>query len=387
MNPIPTSHVGTLPRPEALEALCTRFELPDDEAAFAAAIPGLVTEVVRRQAAMGLTIVNDGEFWKKGGFSYYAQTRLGGIEERGIDQAPPARDITGRDAAEFPGYFRMVRERRAAAQARRRRLRAFNQPVFCVGPLTYTGQADIRKEIDTLVAACRGLDVQPFLSAVAPGTIEHWLWNEHYPTDEAFLFAIADAMREEYTAIANAGLFLQIDDPDLPDGWQIHREMDVAAYRRHAALRVEALNHALRGIPEAQVRLHVCWGSVHGPHKHDLPLREIVDLVLKVHAGCYSIEAANPRHEHEWAIWEEVTLPDGRTLMPGVVGHASDVIEHPELVRQRIDRFARLVGRDRVVAGTDCGLGSRVGHPEIAWAKLESLVDGARLASRSRPAR
>jgi 5-methyltetrahydropteroyltriglutamate--homocysteine methyltransferase len=277
----------------------------------------------------------------------------------------------------------MVRERRAAQRAARRRLRTFNQPMFCVAPLTYTSRADVQGEIDTLKAACAGLDVQPFLSAVAPGTIEHWLWNEHYPDDEAFLFAIADAMREEYLAIVDAGILLQIDDPDLPDGWQIYREMDVAAYRRYAALRVEALNHALRGIPEEQVRLHVCWGSVHGPHKHDLPLRAIVDLVLRVRAGCYSIEAANPRHEHEWAVWEEATLPDSRSLMPGVVSHASDVVEHPELVKQRLERFVRLVGRERVIAGTDCGLGSRVGHPEIAWAKLDALVEGARLVTGS----
>ncbi len=382
---IPTSHVGTLPRPEALEALCTRYELPEDDAAFASLVPDLVADVVRRQAALGIDIVNDGELSKKGGFSYYAQTRLGGIEERPADRAPAARDITGRDRLDFPGYYDAQRRKAADARAASSRtIRPLNQPMFCIAPLAYTGHADVQFAIDALRTACAGLDVQPFLTAVAPGTIEHWLWNEHYQSDEELLFGIADAMHEEYDAITKAGLLLQIDDPDLPDGWQMNPRMSIADYRRYAAVRVEALNHALRGIPEHLVRLHVCWGSGHGPHTHDIPLRDIVDLVLQVRAGCYSIEAANGRHEHEWVVWEDVTLPEGKTLMPGVVGHASDVIEHPELVAQRLTRFAQLVGRDRVVAGTDCGLGSRVGHPEIAWAKLEALVEGARRASAPR---
>ncbi len=377
---IPVSHVGTLPRPEALETLCTRYEQPRDEAAFRATVPGLVAEVVRRQAGLGLSIVNDGEFTKRGGFSYYAQTRLAGLEHRAPARTPPARDITGRDARAFPGYF-AARRTGATVDTGTGRPHALNRPLFCTGPIRYVGQADVSFDVDTLRQATSGLDVRPFLTAVAPGTIEHWLWNAHYKTDEEFLFAIADAMHEEYTAIAGAGILLQIDDPDLPDGWQMFPDMTVADYRAYARLRVDALNHALRGIPEELVRLHVCWGSGHGPHRHDIPLREIVDLVLEVRAGCYPVEAANPRHEHEWEVWHGVDLPDGRTLMPGVVGHASDVIEHPELVAQRLVRFANLVGRERVVAGTDCGLGSRVSHPEIAWAKLEALVEGARLAS------
>jgi 5-methyltetrahydropteroyltriglutamate--homocysteine methyltransferase len=371
------SHVGTLPRPPRLEEICGRYELPVDEAAFAALVPGMVADIVRAQAARGVGIVNDGEFGKKGGFSYYAQTRLSGIEPRPLEQAPPARDITGRDARDFPGFFEA---RRTSVQQARRGPRTLNQPMFCTGPLTFIGQADAQFGIDNLLAATRGLDVQPFLSAVAPGTIEHWLWNEHYATDRELLFAIADAMHEEYTMITGAGILLQIDDPDLPDGWQMYPEMTVEQYRTYAGLRVEALNHALRGIPEEQVRLHVCWGSGHGPHKNDIPLRDIVDLVLKVRVGCYSLEAANVRHEHEWDVWQDVTLPEGKMLMPGVVGHATDVVEHPELVAQRLVRFGRLVGPDRIVAGSDCGLGGRVGHPEIAWAKLESLVEGARLA-------
>jgi len=368
---IRTSHAGTLPRPEQLDALCTRYELPSDDAAFRAIVPGLIADVVRRQVDLGVAIVNDGEFGKRGGFSYYAQTRLSGVESRAPEHTPSARDITARDARDFPGYYHG------------RRPRALNRPMFCVGPLEYTGQRDLQFDIDNLLRAVRGLDVQPFLSAVAPGTIEHWLWNEYYDSDEECLLAIAEAMHEEYKAITDAGILLQIDDPDLPDGWQMYPDMTLESYRVYAERRVEALNHALRGIPREMVRLHVCWGSGHGPHTNDIPLRDIADIVLKVRAGCYSVEAANPRHEHEWQVWRSVRLPDGTTLMPGVVGHASDVVEHPELVAERLIRFAEVVGRENVIAGTDCGLGGRVSHPEIAWAKMRALVDGARLATRA----
>jgi 5-methyltetrahydropteroyltriglutamate--homocysteine methyltransferase len=366
------SHVGTLPRPEALEALSPRYEFPRDVDAFRAALPPLVGDVARQQARLGVDIVNDGEFGKRGNFSYYAQTRLTGIERRSGGPSQEPRNIVGRDAIDFPGYYAA----RAAAA------RPLNQPLFCTGPLKYVGHADAQFDIDNLLAGVRGLDVQPFLSAVAPGTVEHWLWNEHYANDEDFLFAIADAMREEYAMITGAGILLQIDDPDLPDGWQMYPEMTVEEYRAYAELRVEALNHALRGIEPGMVRLHVCWGSGHGPHKNDLPLRHIVDLVVKVRAGCYSVEAANARHEHEWGVWKDAGLPDGKAIMPGVVGHATDVVEHPELVAQRLVRFAGIVGREHVIAGTDCGLGSRVGHPEIAWAKLEAMIAGAELATR-----
>jgi 5-methyltetrahydropteroyltriglutamate--homocysteine methyltransferase len=239
----------------------------------------------------------------------------------------------------------------------------------------------VQRDVANLKAAAAGLDVEPYLPAVTPGTIEHWLFNEYYSSDEELLFAIADAMHEEYREITDAGILLQLDDPDLPDGWQMYPSMDVAEYRRYAELRVEAINRALQGIPEERVRLHICWGSGHGPHTNDVPLRDIVDIVLKVRAGCYSVEAANPRHEHEWRVWEEVKLPEGKSLMPGVVGHATDVVEHPRVVADRLVRYARVVGRENVIAGTDCGIGTRVGHGEIAWAKLASMVQGARMAT------
>jgi 5-methyltetrahydropteroyltriglutamate--homocysteine methyltransferase len=367
-----TTHAGSLARPAELrEMLTARDERrPYDAAAFAASVRSAVAEAVRHQAAVRLDVVNDGEQSKRN-FTSYARERLGGIEERAL--GPGERVLAmiyGRDAAEFPEYF-AGRGNLAGREA------------VCTGPLTYVGQDAVRADIANLEAALAGIEVtEVFLPAVAPGTIEHWLSNDHYGGDEAYLAAIADAMKAEYEAIVGAGFLLQIDDPDLADAWQIHPHMSVAEYRKFAALRIEALNHALRYVPPERVRFHVCWGSYHGPHKHDLPLRDFVDLVLAVRAQGYSIEASNPRHEHEWRVWEDVRLPEGKILIPGVVGHASDFVEHPELVAERLIKYARLVGRENVIAGTDCGLGPRVGHPRIAWAKFEALVEGARLATR-----
>jgi len=237
-------------------------------------------------------------------------------------------------------------------------------------------------DVANMQAALQNLDVEGFLPAVAPGTIEHWLYNEHYSSDEDLLFAVADAMHEEYKAITDAGLNLQIDDPDLPDGWQMFPEMSVADYQRYAEVRVEAINRALRGIPKEQVRLHICWGSGLGPHKNDIDLADIIDVVLKVNAQVYSIEAANPRHQHEWRVWQSVKLPAGKSLMPGVIGHATDIVEHPRLIADRLVQYAGLLGRENVIAGTDCGVGSRVWNGEIAWAKFSAMAEGARLASR-----
>jgi 5-methyltetrahydropteroyltriglutamate--homocysteine methyltransferase len=367
------SHAGTLPRPASVARL---FDGGADEE-FNSVLPGAVKDVVRRQAELGIDIVNDGEFSKRGGFSGYVRNRLSGIEPRSYPagEGPQARDVTARDRRAFPGAF-------AAGVGPFRGGGTANQPHFCTQPLKYVGQANVQNDIANLKAAAQGLDVEPYLPAIAPGTVEHWLWNEYYPTDEAFLFAIADALHEEYKAITDAGVLLQIDDPDLPDGWQMYPEMRVAEYRPYAELRVAAINRALEGIPEDRVRLHICWGSGHGPHQNDIPLRDIVDIVLNVRAECFSVEAANPRHEYEWHVWEQTKLPAGKSLMPGVVGHATNVVEHPGTVADRLVRYARVVGRENVVAGTDCGIGTRVGHGEIAWAKLEAMVEGARLATR-----
>jgi len=221
-----------------------------------------------------------------------------------------------------------------------------------------------------------------FMCVLAPGWLEHFFYNEHYPTDDEYLFALADAIKHEYKAIVDAGFILQIDDPALPDTYDmIVPAPSIEEYRQFASVRIDAVNHALQGIPEDRVRYHICWGSWHGPHTHDLPLKHVVDLMLRVNAGAYSVEAANPRHEHEWKVWKETRLPEGKVLIPGVVSHASNVVEHPELVADRILLYASLVGRENVIAGTDCGMGMRV-HPQIAWAKLKALSEGAALASK-----
>jgi 5-methyltetrahydropteroyltriglutamate--homocysteine methyltransferase len=372
------AHAGVLPRPDDLLELMMDEKTP--VANLEERLRSAVAEVVTRQAEMGFLNVNDGEFSKTGGFSSYVRDRMTGITDRQLRPGEEPRTANKRDRRDFPGFYAAGLGQPRSARRLPSSSGSLN-PHFCTGPVTYVGQASVQRDIDNLLAATKGLDVEPYLPAIAPGTIEHWLWNEHYATDEEFLFAIAEAMHEEYKAITDAGIVLQIDDPDLPDGWQAHPEMDVPTYHSYAQIRVEALNHALRGLPEELVRFHICWGSQHGPHLDDIPLAEIIDLVLSVHAECYSIEAANPTHTHEWRIWESVKLPEGKSLMPGVVGHASDLIEHPQLVAQRIIQYAGIVGKENVIAGTDCGLAARVGHPEICWAKLASLVKGAALAT------
>jgi 5-methyltetrahydropteroyltriglutamate--homocysteine methyltransferase len=252
--------------------------------------------------------------------------------------------------------------------------------------VSYIGNEEVKKDTALFNAALSEAAVkveEAFMCVLAPGWLEHFFHNEHYRNDEEFLFALADAMKHEYKAIIDAGFVLQIDDPALPDTYDmIVPTPSIEEYRKIAAVRIEALNHALDGLSEDRIRYHICWGSWHGPHTHDLPLEHVVDLMLRVKAGAYSVEAANPRHEHEWKIWKKVKLPESKILIPGVVSHATNVVEHPEVVADRIGRFASLVGRERVVAGTDCGLGMRV-HPQIARAKLKALAEGAALASKA----
>ncbi|MBV8083623.1 MAG: epoxyalkane--coenzyme M transferase, partial [Chloroflexi bacterium] len=251
------------------------------------------------------------------------------------------------------------------------------------GPLSYAGQAEVQHDIRLFRDALKGVQSEEqFMCVLAPGWIEHSLWNEHYKSDEEFLFGIAEAMAPEYKAIVDAGFILQLDDPGLPDTYDmIVPAPSIDDYRKFAEIRVEAQNHALRGIPADRIRYHICWGSWHGPHTHDLPLKHVVDLMLRINAQAYSVEAANPRHEHEWKVWRDVRLPEGKILIPGVVSHASNVVEHPELVADRIIQYAQLVGKENVIAGTDCGMGGRV-HMQIGWAKLRALVDGAELATK-----
>jgi 5-methyltetrahydropteroyltriglutamate--homocysteine methyltransferase len=368
------THAGSLPRPPDLRAMVVAKSAgePYDAAALDRRLGEAVAETVRRQQECGIDIVNDGEL-SKFNFTDYVRLRIAGYEAR-PNTGRRRLDMTARDVRKFPGYFEAVPRARALGPPTR--------PV-CVAPLRYVGQAEFTKDIENFRAALAGVEVAgAFLPANTPGTIGHWIANEYYQSDEEFVFAIAEAMAEEYRAIVDAGFLLQIDDPDLPDGWACLPDITLADYRKYATLRVDALNHALRGIPREKVRLHVCWGSFHGPHHDDIPLRDIIDLIFRVNAGSYSIEASNPCHEHEWRVFEDVKLPEGATLIPGVVGHCTDFIEHPDLVAERLVRYAKLVGRENVLAGTDCGLGTRVGHESICWAKFEAMAEGARRATK-----
>jgi 5-methyltetrahydropteroyltriglutamate--homocysteine methyltransferase len=376
---IKTTHAGALPRPDDLRQMIVgpdrvvRIETDAQRARLRSA----VAEVVKKQVECGLDSVNDGEF-SKSSFNTYLTGRVAGYELReykpGESPAHLARlNMTNRDARKYHDYF--VNRRMFATPGGK-------LPVV-VEPLRYIGHDLLKRDLDNFKAALKGVKVaEMFLPANTPGTMEHWLRNDFYKSDEEAVFAMADVLREEYKAITDAGLTLQIDNPDLPDCWGIFPDMTVPEFRKYAEMRVDALNHALRDIPREQIRLHVCWGSFHGPHEDDIPLTAIVDLIFKIKADSYSLEASNPRHEHEWRIFETVKLPDGATFVPGVVGHCSDFIEHPELVADRLERYANLLGRENIIAGTDCGLGPRVGHASIVWAKLEALAEGARRATK-----
>ena len=335
-----------------------------------------LAHVIRKQSESGIDVISDGEISKVGfGRSYYGR-RLSGLSSRKLKPGETAfMTLRTGERQEFADFYKEL---------------SFVPEVpdraICAGPIEYIGAQEIGRDITDFRASLATARVQPaetFMCALAPGWLEHFFFNEHYATEEQYIFALADAMKHEYKAIVDAGFVLQIDDPALPDTYDmILPTPSIEEYRKFAEVRVEALNHALAGLPEDRVRYHICWGSWHGPHSHDLPLKHVIDLMLKIRAGAYSLEAANPRHEHEWKLWNDVKLPEGKILIPGVVTHHTNVIEHPEVVADRILRYANLVGRENVIAGTDCGMGFRV-HPQIAWAKLKTLADGAALASKA----
>jgi 5-methyltetrahydropteroyltriglutamate--homocysteine methyltransferase len=392
-----TTQAGSLPRPDDLIELNRARAAGEsgDEAGYQARLGSAVTEVVRRQHTAGIHVPGDGEFGKAmgqkvnyGAWWSYSFQRLGGLE-LGMElyRLPAQRSSPGRvrltsfsdrrDRALFPGAYADP----DSGVSTNRGGPGMKLPV-CKGPLTYTGHEAVRADIAHMKAAldAAGVD-EGFMTSIAPGSASR-IGNEHYRTEEELIFACAEAMREEYKAILDAGLVLQLDDPALAENWDmINPAPSVEEYRALSMIRVEALNHALRGLPKERVRFHLCWGSWHGPHVTDIPLRDIVDLMLTVDCRAYSFEAGNVRHEHEWKVWRDVALPDGKLLIPGVVSHATNVVEHPELVADRIVQYAQLVGRENVIAGTDCGLGGRI-HPSLAWAKLRVLVEGATLASR-----
>jgi 5-methyltetrahydropteroyltriglutamate--homocysteine methyltransferase len=374
-----TTHVGSLIRPPALiEFLRAQQERrPVDEAAFAACLRASVADIVRQQAEAGVDVVSDGEFGKTISWSQYALERLSGFERRPLKTGanPFAR---GADRTRFAEFYAELDARDAPAT---------QSEAACVGPIAYTGQAALQRDIDNFKAAlARFPAVEAFLPVAAPASVIPDRKNEYYASEDDCLQAIAEAMRTEYRMIVDAGFLVQLDDARTAVTFdRMVPPASFADYRDWVARYVEVVNHALEGIPEDRVRYHVCWGSWPGPHTTDVPLRDIVDLILKVRVGAYVIEGANPRHEHEWKVWQSVKLPAGKVLIPGVISHATNIVEHPELVCERVVRLAKLVGRENIIAGTDCGFAQspmyRRVHPSIMWAKLEALAAGAQLAS------
>jgi 5-methyltetrahydropteroyltriglutamate--homocysteine methyltransferase len=374
-----TTHAGSLPRPpdllELIQAKATGGAYDGDK--YATRVRSAVRDIVRTQTELGLDVVDDGEMGKPG-FIPYVNERLSGFEP---SRDPAVSPWSGsRETRAFPEFYEWFG--RAMPSPAGRFLH-----MVCTGPIAYKGAPHVQADIENLKAALADRPAEEaFIPAISPTSVEDWQKNAYYKTAEEYLFAIADAMHEEYKAIVDAGFLVQIDDPHLATHYVTHPELSLEQVRRWAEVRVEALNHALRGLPRERVRWHTCYGINIGPRVHDLELKHFVDVMLKIRAGGYSFEAANPRHEHEWRVWETVKLPEGAVLIPGTITQSTVLVEHPELVAERIVRFAGAVGRENVIAGADCGFATFAGsveiHPSVVWAKFEALVEGARIATK-----
>ena len=368
-----TTHTGSLPRSTGLqESLLTREEQRElDPEALAKEVREAVAQVVIKQRDLGLDVINDGEQGRSQYATYVKETLTGYEGERAIRARPRLDDI------DFPEW---------AAQRSHQSSTTMPQPT-CTGPIAWKDWPSVQKAIDNLKEAVSGVQVEEvFMTAASPGVIANFLPNEYYPSEEAYLYALADVMKDEYNAIASSGMLLQLDCPDLAMTRVTQfSHLSQEEFVKVVELHVEVINYALAGIPPEQMRLHLCWGNTEGPHHHDVPLKEIIDIVLKARPNGLSFEGANPRHAHEWKLWEDVRLPEGKVLIPGVLDSTTNFIEHPELVAERIVRYAQLVGRENVIAGTDCGFGTsawgRKVETNIVWAKLQAMAEGARLAS------
>ena len=371
------THVGSLPRPPELIELVRaklRGETVDPQT-HAKVLKDSVAGIVRKQIELGVDVIDDGEFGKPS-FVSYGNERLGGFSPRtgGGGISPWA---NSREARTFPEFYQAQMGSVSAQHAR----------LVCTGPVTYTGEAALKTDLANLKAALNGVNpAEVFVPAISPASFEDWNKNEYYKTDEDYVVALGEAMRTEYQAIIDAGFLLQIDDPRLVTYYILHPEESVADCRKWAQMRVAALNHSLRGIPTEKIRYHTCYGINMGPRVHDMELKDIIDIILGIRAGAYSFEASNPRHEHEWTVWKGAKVPDGTILIPGVITHSTVLVEHPELVAQRLVKYAGVVGRENVIAGTDCGFATFAGadeiHPSIVWAKFDAMVKGAEIASR-----
>jgi len=369
-----TTHAGSLPRPaDLLEMTLARMQgRPVDGVARAARLPSAVKEIVQKQIELGIDVIDDGEY-SKPSFVTYVSERLGGYEVE-KNSAPRVPWAGSREALAFPEFYAT-----SLSGSRPDRM-------VCTGPVTYKGHKLVQRDIENLKAAVNGAKVEVFVPAISPANVEDWMPNAYYKGAEEYLFAVAEALHEEYKAIVDAGFLVQIDDPRLVSFYLSNPKASIAECRKWANVRVEALNHALRGIPPEKVRHHTCYGINMGPRVHDMEVKHLIDIILKIKAGAYSFEAANPRHEHEWKFWGSTKLPKDKVLIPGVISNSTVLVEHPDLVAERILKYASLVGRERVIAGSDCGFatfaGSKEIHPSIVWAKMQALVEGARMASK-----
>ena len=390
---IRVTHGGNLPRPEDFDELLQQG--PVVTADVAAELPAAVQYVVDRQVECGVDVVNDGEYVKAaGGGSYvgYIHQRVTGWEVLPIDPARARKreGVAARERRLFPGFYSSGLWLSGSGGPVRPGFFSPGAPAeptterVCTGPVRYIGQAAIQADVDALKKALDGTqpdEAEGFVAALGPLSLGAGARNEHYGSETEYMTAVADCVREEYRAVTDAGLIVQIDEPEFATSWQFYPDWDVSQYRSYLESCVEIINHALDGLPEEQVRFHMCWGSGHRPHVTDIDLRHIADLLLRINAQAYSVEAGNVRHAHEWTVWQDVKIPDGKILVPGVVSHATDLVEHPGLVAERLVNFAGVVGRENLQAGTDCGIGSRVGHEDVVWAKLQAMADGAALAS------
>ena len=375
-----TTHVGSLIRPKALQKILRARQSGEsmDDAKYAECLHDSVVEVVKRQVQAGIDIVDDGEYGKNISWSQYALERLSGFERRPVNlEANPF--VAGADRARFREFYAELDAQQGPSS---------DWESVCVGPITYTGLAAIQRDIADLKAALKGISItEAFLPVAAPASVIPDRKNEYYRNDEEMQVAIAEAMRTEYRAIAESGILLQLDDARAAVTYdRMVPPAGLSDYRKWLERQIEILNHAVEGIPADRIRYHVCWGSWPGPHTTDVPLSAIVDILLKARVGAFLIEGANPRHEHEWEVWQSAKLPEGKILIPGVISHATNIVEHPVLIAQRIVRYANLLGRENVIAGSDCGFAQgpfhRRVHPTIMWAKLESMAEGARIASK-----
>jgi 5-methyltetrahydropteroyltriglutamate--homocysteine methyltransferase len=378
-NRIATTHVGSLVRPPEFVKVLKQREQKPNLAGFDAALAKAVEDVVRRQAEAGIDIVSDGEFGKGIGWEQYVLERVSGFKPADAPLAAESGAVSFGDMARFADFYREYFPSQNLQE----------RPFDCVGPIQYTGHAALKRDISNLksaIAKVRDRKIEGFLPVSAPASALALSTNRYYKTEQEYIYAMAEAQRTEYKTIVDAGLIAQIDDAHLPFTYdRMVPPATLQDFKKWAQLRIDAVNHAIRGLPQERLRYHICWGSWNGPHMSDVPLKDIVDLLVQINVGGYCIEAANPRHEHEWVVWKQAKLPDGKKLLPGVISHATNVVEHPELVAQRLVRFADVVGRDNVIGSTDCGFAQgpyvqRV-HPSIMWAKLEALAEGARLAS------